>query len=71
MAKVLGNGDEDVAVEGTQLHHCCSQAKLKCFLGMFLVKGGVDADRNLCDSEEHLGLVVANLFIQQQWGLID
>lgn len=38
MAKVLGNGDEDVAVEGTQLHHCCSQAKLKYFLGMFLVK---------------------------------
>lgn len=38
MAKVLGNGDKDVAVEGTQLHHCCSQAKLKHFLGMFLVK---------------------------------
>lgn len=68
---MFGNEGVDVAVEGIQLYNWCSQSKPKKCLGHVSGEVGVDADRNLCGSEEHLGLAAANLFIKQQWGLID
>lgn len=41
------------------------------FLGHDSGEVGAAADRNLCGSEEHLGLTVANLSIRQHWGLTD
>lgn len=64
---MFGKEDVDETVEGVQLCHWCSQTKLKNLLGMILVKLVL----MLTGSEEHLRLAAANLFIKQQWGLID